>query len=59
VIVLDADTLTPQAVIQPCPSRFLAVLGFPAPTWIPCADVEGHDGPHWYRAQWEGEGDVG
>jgi hypothetical protein len=58
VFVLDPDTLLPTGVIAPCPSRFLAVLGFPEPTWVPCASVEGHDGPHYYRAEWEGDGDV-
>lgn len=45
----------PEQRFRPCPSRFLAVLGFDAPTLIPCGDAEGHPGPHHKSFAWDDE----
>lgn len=38
-----------------CPAFTYAVLGFPQPTRIPCADVSGHRGRHWFSIEWTGD----
>jgi hypothetical protein len=35
-----------------CLSRFVAVLGFPQPTIVPCVLASGHPGKHRYEAEW-------
>jgi len=51
VFDLDSD-LNPVGVTIPCPSTFMAVLGFKEPTEIPCCLIEGHKGPHRFEAKW-------
>lgn len=51
-IVLDAETLTPQAVIRACPHRVEGpFLGSDA-TYLACGDIEGHGGDHYFRVEW-------
>ena len=35
-----------------CPATTVAVLGFQHPTRIPCSDVAGHKGEHWFTITW-------
>lgn len=41
--------------LQACPATTLAVLGFPAPTRIPCGLTQGHPGDHRYTITWGDE----
>lgn len=48
----DWPMLKRMSEYQPCPSRFLARVGFSTPTSIPCGLERGHDGDHTYTARW-------
>jgi hypothetical protein len=50
--VIRLSTRRKPTYAGPCPSRFLAHLGFPEPTSIPCGLSAGHDGMHHYEARW-------
>jgi hypothetical protein len=51
-VVLDAETLTPQGVLIPCPSSAIAILGVPGPVRVSCGHLRGHDGDHEFRVMW-------
>ncbi|MGN6245131.1 MAG: hypothetical protein ACTHQ3_15875 [Motilibacteraceae bacterium] len=55
VVVVDAEKLTPQAVLVPCTSSAVAVLGVPGPTRVPCGLLDGHDGLHEFCMMWRDE----
>lgn len=52
-VVLNPDTLAPEAMLQGCRSRvFGPFLGSDA-EHLKCALLDGHEGPHYFHVEWD------
>jgi hypothetical protein len=43
---------SPEAAAKPCPARTTGPFLSSDATYMRCADVEGHDGPHYCHIEW-------